>query len=63
MQKSSTATVTRLLDELKGGNRAVLDELFSRVYDELLLRAHRHRADWHGDYTMNTTALVNEAYI
>ncbi len=56
-------TVTRLLHELQDGNQAVLDELFSLVYEELRVRAHRQRADWHGDYTLNTTALVNEAYL
>ena len=56
-------TVTRLLHALQGGNRAVLDALFSLIYEELHARARRHRADWHGDYTLNTTALVHETYL
>ena len=63
MPDPSSATVTRLLDELQNGNRSVLSELFSLVYDELLTEARKNRAQWHGDYTLNTTALVHEAYI
>jgi RNA polymerase sigma factor (TIGR02999 family) len=56
-------TVTRLLDELQGGNRAALDELFPLVYGELKRMAHRHRQGWYGDETLGTTALVHEAYL
>jgi RNA polymerase sigma factor (TIGR02999 family) len=56
-------TVTRLLDELQGGNRAALDELFPLVYGELKRVAHRHRQGWYGDETLGTTALVHEAYL
>ncbi len=63
MTQPSQATVTRLLYELQGGNQAVLGELFSLVYEELHARAHRQRTHWHGDYTLNTTALVHEAYL
>jgi RNA polymerase sigma factor (TIGR02999 family) len=41
----------------------VLDGLFPIVYRELCELAHRHRQRWHGDPTLNTTALVHEAYI
>lgn len=63
MSPLSKATVTRLLHELQNGNRAVLEDLFALVYDELHARAHRRRARWHRDYTLNTTALVHEAYL
>lgn len=63
MAHPSQSTVTRLLQELQGGNRAVLDKLFSLIYEELHARAHWQRAEWHGDYTLNTTGLVNEAYL
>ena len=55
--------VTRLLDALQEGNRNVLDELFRLVYTELRALAHKKRIHWKGDYTLNTTALVHEAYI
>ena len=57
------STVTRLLQEYQQGNRAVLNDLFALVYEELLAQARRHRNHWHGDYTLNSTALVHEAYL
>jgi RNA polymerase sigma factor (TIGR02999 family) len=57
------ATVTRLLAELEEGDRGALDELFSRVYGELHALARRQRRRWHGNHTLNTTALVHEAYV
>lgn len=56
-------TVTRLLEELKGGDRAALDELFTLLYAEVGELARRQRARWQGNYTLNTTALVHEAYL
>jgi RNA polymerase sigma factor (TIGR02999 family) len=37
--------------------------LFERVYGELRKRARRQRRRWRGDPTLQTTALVNEAYL
>jgi RNA polymerase sigma factor (TIGR02999 family) len=56
-------TVTRLLHELRGGNRQALGELLPLVYDELHRAAKRQRQRWEGDETLNTTALVHEAYL
>ena len=56
-------TVTRLLDELRSGNRRAFSELLPRVYDELHQLAARQRQRWEGDETLNTTALVHEAYL
>lgn len=55
-------TVTQLLKAASDGNRAALDELYPLIYNELHVLADRQRQGWHGNYTMNTTALVNEAY-
>ena len=55
--------MAKLLDELQSGNRAALGELFPLVYDELRGLAHRQRRRWRGDLTLNTTALVHEAYL
>lgn len=63
MARSSSQTITQLLDELRSGNQTVIDELFARVYEELQQRAHQQRQHWRGDYTLNTTALVHEAYL
>ena len=51
-----------MLRAAAGGDRHVLDTLFEVVYDELQGLAHRVRAGRGGE-TLNTTALVHEAYI
>lgn len=55
--------VTRLLHDVRAGDRHAFDELLPLVYDELRDLAHRHRRRWQGDDTLNTTALVHEAYL
>lgn len=60
---SGPATITGLLQAVQRGDRTALDELFPLVYDELCLMAHRQRQGWHGDLTLNTTAVVHEAYL
>lgn len=56
-------TVTALLERLAAGDRHAFDELLPLVYDELRELAHRRRRHWQGDETLNTTALVHEAYL
>jgi RNA polymerase sigma factor (TIGR02999 family) len=63
MVEASPATITRLLGELASGNRAALDELVALLYDELRLLAHHQRRHWRGDFTLDTTALIHEAYL
>ena len=55
--------VTRLLDALQHGDRGALDRLFPLVYEELRAVAHGQRQRWQGDHTLDTTALVHEAYL
>jgi RNA polymerase sigma factor (TIGR02999 family) len=56
-------TVTRLLAEMQGGSDAAFDELFPLLYDELRVLAHLQRRRWQGNYTLDTAALVHEAYL
>lgn len=63
MTDSSQATITQLLDQLRSGSSVILDELFARTYETLHSLAHQQRQRWHRDYTVNTTALVHEAYL
>ena len=56
-------SVARLLGDLRDGRREALEQLFPLVYDELRELAHRQRRGWQGDETLNTTALVHEAYL
>ena len=57
------ASVIRLLEAVNAGDGAALDQLFAILYDELKELAHRQRRRWKGDYTLNTTALVHEAWV
>ena len=63
MDDSAHATVTRLLSELQAGTPGVVNELFSHVYETLRELAHDQRRTWQGNLTINTTALVHEAYL
>lgn len=55
--------VAGLLEELRDGKREAVDQLFAILYDELKELAGRQRRRWQGNYTLNTTALVHEAYV
>ncbi|WP_456425526.1 sigma-70 family RNA polymerase sigma factor [Rhodocaloribacter sp.] len=55
--------ITELLGELAGGNRAVVDALMPRVYEELRRLAHRQLRGERAGHTLQTTALVHEAYL
>jgi len=52
-----------LLGELDAGNKEAMRALFPLVYDEVRRLAHQQRRAWHGDFTLDTTALVHEAYL
>ena len=56
-------TVTQLLRASRGGNREALDRLFSLLYAELRRVAHRQLLSQQRDATLNTTALIHEAYL
>jgi len=56
-------TITRLLHDLKEGRREAFDELLPQVYDELRRVAHLQLRGERADHTLNTTALVHEAYL
>src|SRR5215210_2198688 len=55
--------VTRLLQDLSGGDKAALDRLIPYVHEEprRLARAHMRRE--RPGHTLQTTALINEAYM
>jgi RNA polymerase sigma factor (TIGR02999 family) len=56
--------VTRLLLAWRQGDHEALDHLLPLVYDELHVIAHaRMRAEGPGDHTLQTTALVHEAFV
>ncbi|HEY0459107.1 MAG TPA: sigma-70 family RNA polymerase sigma factor [Pyrinomonadaceae bacterium] len=55
--------ITKLLDDYANGNRACLDELLPLVYGELRRLAHSYLKSERKDLTLQTTALVHEAYL
>ena len=61
--KPSPSEVTRLLLEWSSGDRAALDQLVPLVYDELHRLAHHYMRQERAQHTLQTTALVNEAYV
>jgi RNA polymerase sigma factor (TIGR02999 family) len=55
--------VTQLLQQWRDGRRDALDRLIPLVYDELHMIASRHNAREWRTQALQTTALVNEAFI
>src|SRR5215211_5198953 len=55
--------VSRLLQAWSGGNGEALDELMPLVYDELHRQAHRFLRRERQSHTLQTTALIHEAYL
>lgn len=52
-----------VVGNLRLGNRKAIDRLVPLVYNELRQIAHRHLASRSDGATLDTTALVNEAYL
>lgn len=55
--------ITRLLNSISQGDRHALNRLFPIVYAELRSLAHRQLAHIRPGDTLQTTALVHEAYL
>ncbi len=55
--------VTQLLADWGRGDRRALDRLIPLVYDELHRLARRYMRRERPDHTLQTSALINEAYI
>ena len=55
--------VTQILRAWSDGDRGALDELIPIVYEELRRQAARYLRRERPDHTLQTTALIHEAYI
>jgi RNA polymerase sigma factor (TIGR02999 family) len=55
--------LTELLQSWRGGDRAALDRVLPVVYDELRALAASHLSHERPGHTLQTTALVHEAYL
>ena len=60
---AESENVTALLEDLREGGEGIVDRLFPLVYDELQRLAHRQLQRQRPGQTLNTTALVHEAYL
>ena len=63
MTTPSQQEVTQLLLDWGGGDRAALEKLLPLVYEELRRMAHRYMNRERPGHTLQTTSLVNEAYL
>ena len=63
MSQHSPHDVTTLLHDWCRGDQAALDKLIPLVHDELHRLAHRYMVRERAGHSLQTTALVNEAYL
>ena len=60
---SSPHSITALLLDWSNGNKESLDKLIPVVYQELRRQAARHLRRERREHTLQTTALIHEAYL
>jgi RNA polymerase sigma factor (TIGR02999 family) len=60
---SEPQQVTQLLNQFGNGDQAALEQLMPLVYSELHKLAKRHMAHQKPGHTLQTTAVVHEAYL
>lgn len=63
MNQPSSQEITQLLLAWGNGDKMALDRLVPLVYDELRRLARNYMRHQRGGHTLQTTALVNEAYL
>ena len=63
MSELSGKPITQLLNELKSGDKEVLNDLLPLVYDELRRLAGSYLRKERANHTLQPTALVHEAYL
>lgn len=57
------ADITQVLNAAARGEPAAADQAYATIYQELRRIARANRRRWHGNETLNTTALVHEAFV
>jgi RNA polymerase sigma factor (TIGR02999 family) len=63
MTPTSPDEVTQLLLDWGGGDKAAIDKLMPLVYEELRRLARHYMRRERAGHTLQTTAIVNEAYL
>lgn len=60
---SASEEITAMLQAWNDGNREALDALVPLVYRELHAQAHRYLRGERANHTLQTTALIHEAFV
>ena len=60
---STRQEVTQLLGDWSGGDEGALEKLFPLVHPELHRLAHHYMSRERAGHTLQTTAIINEAYL
>ena len=63
LRKMDVVKITQLLNDHTSGNRDALDRLIPLIYDDMRRLAQNKLRSERSDHTLNTTALVHEAYL
>ena len=63
MEASDQVKVHELLSQVREGDEGALDRLIPLVFDELEELARVQRRRWHGNVSVHTGSLLNEAYM
>ncbi len=63
LMKPAPNEITQLLQDWSGGDQTALDKLMPLVYDELHRLAHQHMRREQPGHMLQTSALINEAYL
>lgn len=63
LPREASSPVTELLVRWRGGDREALEQLMPLVYEELRRLAHYYLSRERTDHTLQSTALVHEAYL
>ncbi|HEX9423796.1 MAG TPA: sigma-70 family RNA polymerase sigma factor [Pyrinomonadaceae bacterium] len=61
--KPGPQEITKLLKDWSNGDQTALDKLMPLVYDELHWLAHQHMRREQAGHILQTSALINEAYL
>lgn len=63
LNESPPHEITKLLKDWSGGDSTALDKLIPLVYEELHQLAHQHMRHERAGHLLQTSALINEAYL
>ncbi len=63
MATDSPESITRLLHDWSSGDQAALNKLMPLIYEELRKLAHGYMGHERPGHTLQTTALIHEAYL